>query len=314
MRQKQHTRTEISRRLCLFGMAAMVGLAISSLALAQKPGAPANVPAGTVSKHPIYEDVTDKANLKFVNSFGEQKLSSVLESAGQGCAWFDYNNDGLLDLYVLSGRYLEGVTDHSKPDGKDATNHLYRNNGDGTFTDVTEKAGVQNNRWGIGAAFVDYDRDGYLDLLVGRYVQWSPETDISCSLDGTHRIYCTPEEYRGQSNRLYRNMGGRYFQDVTQLSGIFHPEGKTLGIAVIDVNRDGWPDLVVANDTVRNFLFINNRNGTFTETGVMAGIAYSESGATRGGMGIDAGDVDGDGFTDVAVSYTHLTLPTTPYV
>ncbi len=204
---------------------------------------------------------------------------------GMGVAVGDFDNDGHTDMFVT------GI-------GGD---RLYRNRGDGTFEDVTKQMGLTDVGFGSSAAFVDYDRDGYLDLLVGRYVQWSPETDISCSLDGTHRIYCTPEEYRGQSNRLYRNMGGRYFQDVTQLSGIFHPEGKTLGIAVIDVNRDGWPDLVVANDTVRNFLFINNRNGTFTETGVMAGIAYSESGATRGGMGIDAGDVDGDGFTDVVI-------------
>ncbi len=142
MRLKQHMRTNISRRLCLFGLVAMAGLAIGSLAWAQKPDAPANVPASHGSKYPTYEDVTDKAHLNFVNSFGEQKLGSVLEATGQGCAWFDYNNDGLLDLYVLNGRYIDGVTDHSKPDGKDATNHLYRNNGDGTFTDVTQEAGV----------------------------------------------------------------------------------------------------------------------------------------------------------------------------
>ncbi len=125
MRQKQHTRIKLSRRVLWLSVAVVAGLAIGTMALAQKTGAPATTPASSSSKYPIYEDVTDKANLKFVNSFGEQKLSSVLESAGQGCAWFDYNNDGLMDLYVLSGRYLDGVTDHSKADGKDATNHLF---------------------------------------------------------------------------------------------------------------------------------------------------------------------------------------------
>ena len=204
---------------------------------------------------------------------------------GMGVAVGDFDNDGHTDLFVTG---LNG-------------DRLYRNRGDGTFVDVTRAMGLTDAGFGSSAAFLDYDRDGYLDLFVGRYVQWSPETDINCNLDGTHRIYCTPEKYQGQTNHLYRNLRGRWFQDVTHLSGIHHPEGKTLGVAVVDVNRDGWPDIVVANDTVRNFLFINNRNGTFTETGVMAGIAYSESGATRGGMGIDAGDVDGDGYPDVII-------------
>ncbi len=204
---------------------------------------------------------------------------------GLGAAVGDFDNDGHTDLFVTG---LNG-------------DRLYRNRGDGTFEDVTKRMGLTDAGFGSSAAFLDYDRDGYLDLFVGRYVQWTPATDINCNLDGVHRIYCTPEKYQGQSNHLYRNLQGRWFQDVTHLSGIFHPEGKTLGVAVVDVNRDGWPDIVVANDTVRNFLFVNNRDGTFTESGLMAGIAYSESGATRGGMGIDAGDVDGDGFTDVII-------------
>jgi len=204
---------------------------------------------------------------------------------GMGAAVGDFDNDGHIDLFVTG---LNG-------------DRLYRNRGDGTFEDVTKKMGLTDAGFGSSAAFLDYDRDGYLDLFVGRYVRWSPQSDIECNLDGTHRIYCTPEKYQGQTNLLYHNMRGRRFQDVTHVSGIFHPEGKTLGVAIADVNRDGWPDIVAANDTVRNFLFINNRNGTFTETGVMTGVAYSESGATRGGMGIDTGDVDDDGFVDVII-------------
>jgi hypothetical protein len=204
---------------------------------------------------------------------------------GMGAAAGDFDNDGNIDLFVTG---LDG-------------DRLYRNRGDGSFEDLTRIMGLTNAGFSSSAVFVDYDRDGYLDLLVGRYVQWSLQTDTMCSLDGTQRMYCTPEKYPGQTNRLYRNLGGRRFQDVTRPSGIFHPEGKTLGVVVLDHNRDGWPDLAVANDTVRNFLFVNNRDGTFSEIGVITGMAYSESGATRGGMGIDAGDVDGDGFTDIAV-------------
>jgi hypothetical protein len=204
---------------------------------------------------------------------------------GMGVAVGDYDNDGRIDLFVTG---LNG-------------DRLYRNRGDGTFEDVTKPMGLTDVGFGSSAAFLDYDRDGYLDLFVGRYVQWSPKTDVNCSLDDIHRIYCTPELYQGQSNRLYRNLGGRRFQDVTRPSGIYHPEGKTLGVAIVDFNQDGWPDLVVANDTVQNFLFINNRNGSFTENGVAGGVAYSESGATRGGMGIDAGDVDGDGYAEIII-------------
>ena len=219
-----------------------------------------------------FEDVTQAAGL-------------TAPFYGMGAAVGDFDNDGHPDLFVTG---LDG-------------DHLYRNRGDQTFEDVTRRMGLTDLGFGSSAAFVDYDRDGYLDLLVGRYVQWSPKGDIPCSLDSTQRIYCTPEVYPGQSNRLYRNLGGQRFLDVTRSSGIYHPEGKTLGVAVLDMNGDGWPDLAIANDTVANFLFINNRDGTFSETGVASSMAFSESGATRGGMGIDAGDVDGDGYTDVVI-------------
>ncbi len=204
---------------------------------------------------------------------------------GMGAAVADIDNDGFLDLFV------SGVDE----------DRLYRNRGDGTFENVSRKMGLTSVGFSSSAAFLDYDRDGYVDLLVGRYVEWSAETDIICSPDGVHRTYCTPESYKGASNRLYKNLGGKKFRDVTRAAGLWHPEGKTLGLAILDYNRDTWPDIAVANDTVRNFLFVNNRDGSFSEVGVMSGMAYSESGATRGGMGIDASDADGDGYWDIVV-------------
>ncbi len=290
MRLKQHTRTEISRRLCLLGLAAMAGLAIASFALAQKPGAPANAPASAVSKYPTYEDVTDKAHLNSVNSFGEQKLSSVLESAGQGCAWFDYNNDGLLDLYVLSGRYIDGVTDHSKPDGRDATNHLYRNNGDGTFTDVTQEAGVGGKGFAMGVTVGDYDNDGYEDIYV---TNWN-------------------------SSILYHNNGDGTFTDVTEKAGVQNNHWG-IGAAFVDYDRDGKLDLFVGNylkfdpkvkkvfysaeafagpldyEGDSNHLFHNNGDGTFTDVSERAGIANPPGRA----MGVTVGDFDGDGWPDL---------------
>jgi hypothetical protein len=211
---------------------------------------------------------------------------------GMGATVGDIENDGHLDLFVTA-----------LPE-----NRLYRNRGDGTFQDVTAAMGFSGSGFSTAAVFLDYDRDGWQDLLVGRYVHWDPQTDTGCSYDGTRRIYCTPEVYPGQSNRLYRNLGGQSFRDVTEAAGIYRPEGKTLGIAVLDANNDGWPDVAISNDTVRNFLFINNGDGTFDEAARDRGVAYGESGSTHGGYGISAGDINGDGLTDLAIGRFSLEM------
>jgi enediyne biosynthesis protein E4 len=173
---------------------------------------------------------------------------------------------------------------------------LFHNNGNGTFSDVTEKSGLSGVReFSTSAAWVDYDRDGKLDLVVANYVQWTPESDVRCTLDGLHKSYCTPESYKGASLRLWHNQGNGKFEDRTKAAGLYDPNSKSLGVAILDYDNDGWPDIVVANDTQPNKLYRNNRNGTFTEAGVTAGVAFSEDGVARAGMGVDAVDYDRSG-------------------
>ncbi|MGB9146880.1 MAG: CRTAC1 family protein, partial [Acidobacteriaceae bacterium] len=152
------------------------------------------------------------------------------------------------------------------------------------------------------AAWVDTTRDGLLDLLVANYVQWTPQTDLYCTMDGVHKSYCTPESYKGASLRLWHNNGNGTFTDVTKKSGLYDPTSKSLGIAILDANQDGWPDIAVSNDTEPNKLYINNRNGTFTEKGIPEGIAYSEDGVARAGMGIDAADYDQSGYPSLLIT------------
>ena len=213
-----------------------------------------------------FEDVTRRAGL-------------AVEMYGIGVAVADFDNDGHVDLFVNA----------LGPD------RLFRNRGDGTFEDVTRKAGVSDPAFGSSATWIDYDRDGWLDLFVCNYVQWSPKEDIFCTLDGVSKSYCTPESYRGATNRLFRNRGDGTFEDVTRRAGVFDPTGKSLGVVVFDYDGDGLPDLAVANDTQPNFLYHNKGDGTFAETGRTAGIAFSEEGKARGAMGIDAADYDASG-------------------
>jgi hypothetical protein len=202
-----------------------------------------------------------------------------VETYGLGVAVGDYDNDGRGDVYVTA---LEG-------------DRLFRNQGGGKFTDVTKGAGIANANFGVSAAWLDYDRDGRLDLFVANYVQWSAKGDLWCSLDGATKSYCTPESYRGAASKLYRNAGGGRFDDATAKAGVGDPASKSLGVAVLDFDADGWPDLFVANDTQPNKLYRNNRNGTFADVGVRSGVAYSEEGIARGAMGADAADYDRSG-------------------
>ncbi len=202
-----------------------------------------------------------------------------------GAAVADYDNDGLPDIYITA---LEG-------------DHLFHNEGHGRFRDVTAASGIHNADFGTSAAWFDYDRDGKADLLVANYVQWTPAEDKSCSMDGKSKSYCTPEAYKGRSLKLYHNLGSGKFEDVTRKAGLADASSKSLGITIFDYNGDGWPDFFVANDTQPNKLYRNNKNGTFTEEAVQAGVAYSEDGTARGGMGTDAADFDRAGRPDLLI-------------
>jgi enediyne biosynthesis protein E4 len=209
----------------------------------------------------------------------------AVEMYGLGCAVGDYDNDGYEDIYVTTV----------------GSNHLFRNLGNGKFADVTAKAGVADPGFSSSAVWFDYDNDGKLDLFVAHYVDWSIATDQYCSLDNTHKSYCTPQRYKGQSSTLFHNKGDGTFENVTRKAGLYDPTSKSLGIALLDYDNDGWMDLFVSNDTEPNKLYHNNRNGTFTDVAVAAGVAYSEAGTVRAGMGTDAADYDNSGWQSLVI-------------
>src|SRR5678815_4344478 len=215
------------------------------------------------------------------DSFKDVTAASGLdvEMYGMGVAVADYDNDGREDVYITA---LEG-------------DRLFHNLGGGKFADVTKVSGIVNASFATSAAWLDYDRDGKVDLFVANYVQWTQKGDLWCSMDGKTKSYCTPESYKGTSSKLFRNLGGGKFEDATQKAGLSEPTSKSLGVVVFDYNSDGWPDLFVANDTQPNKLYRNNKNGTFIEEGVSAGLAFGEDGTARGAMGADAGDYDRSG-------------------
>jgi hypothetical protein len=285
-----------------------------------------------------FTDVTAQAGIHFTHNSGRAGKKFLPETVGSGAAFFDADGDGWPDILLINSKDWA-------PRGRKSRSALYRNNHDGTFTDitvgsgldvemyaigvaigdydndgrddvyitalegdrlfhneghgkfrnVTPASGIRNANFGTSAAWLDYDRDGKLDLFVANYVQWSPGTDLWCSLDGATKSYCTPESYKGTSCKLYHNLGGGKFEDVSQKAGIAEPTSKSLGVTVFDYNSDGWPDIFVANDTQPNKLYRNNKNGTFTEEGMIAGVAFGEDGVARGAMGTDAADYDRSG-------------------
>jgi enediyne biosynthesis protein E4 len=202
-----------------------------------------------------------------------------VEMFGMGVAVGDYDNDGRGDVYITA---IDG-------------DKLFHNEGNGKFRDVTKSAGIDNVKFGTSAVWFDYDRDGQLDLFVGNYVAWTAKGDIWCSLDGQTKSYCTPESYKGVAPKLYKNLGGGKFVDMAAKAGLGDSNHKTLGVAMLDFNNDGWMDLFVANDTQQNRLYRNNKNGTFTDDGLAAGVAFGEDGVARGAMGADTGDYDRSG-------------------
>src|SRR5216683_1866923 len=202
-----------------------------------------------------------------------------VEMYGMGVAIADYDNDGKEDVYITA---LEG-------------DRLFHNEGGGKFRDVTKTSGINNANFATSAAWLDYDKDGKADLFVANSVQWVPAGDLWCSLDGASKSYCTPESYKGTQSKLYHNLGNGRFEDVSQKAGVGDPTSKSLGVTVFDYNSDGWPDIFVANDTQPNKLYRNNKNGTFSEEGMSAGVAFGEDGVARGAMGVDTGDYDRSG-------------------
>ncbi len=294
-----------------------------------------------------FRDIIVQAGIRFVHNNGAFGKKYLPETMGPGCAFIDYDNDGWPDIVLVNDANWPGHPGasttlklyHNNHDGSftDVTrkaglavsmfglgvavgdydndgfedlfitalgqSHLFHNNGNGTFSDVTKAAGLWGpDEFSTGAAWVDYDRDGKLDLVVANYVQWSIAGDLFCTLDGTRKSYCTPESYKGSSARLWHNLGNGKFEDATQKAKFYDPTSKSLGVAILDYDNDGWPDILLANDTQPNKLYLNKHDGTFEEKGVSAGIAFSEDGVARAGMGVDAADYDRSGHASIIIT------------
>jgi len=308
-------------------------------------GFPLSLPAEALGFR--FEDVTAKAGIEFAHNSGAYGGKLLPETLGSGCAFLDYDADGWQDILLVNSMDWPGhkrrrttlklyrnnrngtFTDVTKEAGLDVElygmgvavgdynndgfpdifitcvgqSSLFRNSGKGTFRDVTKAAGLFNKHgFSTSAVWFDYDRDGLLDLFVCNYVRWSADHDVFCSLDGKHKSYCTPEAYRGDTCWLFHNRGDGTFEDVTSTSGIFDTSSKSLGVAMLDYDQDGWPDLFVANDTQPNKLYRNLRNGKFKDVAVELGLAFSNEGKARAGMGVDIADFDNSGKPGIVIT------------
>lgn len=301
-----------------------------------------------------FRDVSRNAGLHWAFNNGATGRHLFVESTGGGVATFDCNNDGLLDIFAIQGGpvpgargkelqfsrrnvlyrnngdgtfadvtvgsgldaptgYGQGVSsaDYDN-DGKEdlyitayGGNHLFHNEGNGKFKDVTRAVGVMDTAtetpWPLSSAWADYDRDGFLDLFVCHYCRWSPALDQPCKDASGRLLYCRPQVYESSPSRLYHNNGHGGFTDVTHSAGIDKALGKSMGVAWSDYDEDGWPDIFVSNDTSPNFLWHNNHKGGFSNEGLVSGVAVSSAGAPASGMGVAPGDYDRDGREDLAV-------------
>jgi hypothetical protein len=336
----------ISRRDLLKGLGSF-GAALATARCAQAGSA-----AGSVN----FVDVASAAGISFRHDNAASPEKFLIETMGGGCGWIDYNQDGLLDLYLVNsaptrvytpahplrsalyknngdgtftdvtaqaGVGAEGlfgmgvaVGDYDNDGFPDllvlgyGRSILYHNNGDGTFTDVTAHAGVENTGlWASSAAWFDYDNDGRLDLVIANYVDWSPEHNFYCGDRGPGmRSYCHPDDFHGQPPTLYHNNGDGTFTDVSKSSGVGAKGGNGLGVVTFDYDNDGWQDIFIANDHMPNYLFHNNRDGTFREVGYSAGVAVSGEGQFEAGMGADAADTTGNGRLDLIVTHLDMQL------
>src|SRR3984957_1677376 len=357
-------RPQLTRRNLIKYMSA-AGLGLDRLFRAASPTIASQTGSSpTVSSHTIssqssavtFVDVARPSGITFQHDNTASSEKFLIETMGSGCGWIDYDQDGLLDLYLVNGAATRVYTPRQPP-----RSALYHNNGDGTFTDVTAKAGVgaegvfgmgcavgdydndgfpdllvlgygrcilyHNNRdgtftdvtarvgvensglWASSAAWFDYDNDGRLDLVIANYVDWSPERNFYCGDRGPGmRSYCHPDDFHGQPPTLFHNNGDGTFTDVSKSSGVGLKGGNGLGVVTFDYDNDGWQDIFIANDHMPNFLFHNNRDGTFREVGYLAGVAVSADGQFEAGMGTDAADTTGNGRLDLIVGHLDMQL------
>jgi len=303
-----------------------------------------------------FTDIAAAAGITFVHDNAWSPEKYLIESMGAGCAWIDYDQDGLTDLYLVNGAATEIYTPkqplrsalyRNMGDGafKDVTESagvgakglfgmgvavgdydndgypdlyvlgygrciLYHNNGNGTFTDVTARARVENKgMWASSAAWFDYENDGRLDLIIANYVDWTPEKNFYCGDQGPNmRAYCHPNVFHGQPARLYRNNGDGTFTDASQSSGIGPKAANGLGVVTFDFNNDGWQDIFISNDAQPNHLFENRHDGTFREVAYLAGAAVGGDGQMEAGMGVDAADTSNTGWFDLYVTHLDMQL------